>query len=71
MSNINEILLEALALESTEKLELIEKILASFYPVSQGVEVLWNDETEERIGPYKNGNLPAMDEESTFAKYKK
>ena len=37
MSKINEILSEALALESTEKLQLIDKILASFYPVSKGV----------------------------------
>jgi len=71
MSNINEILSEALALESTEKLELIDKLLASIYPVSNGVEVLWSDESEERIVSYENGNIPSLDEDTTFAKYKK
>jgi len=71
MSNIDEILSEALALKSTEKLKLIDKILASIYPVSQGVEELWNTESEERISSYSNGNIPLLDEESTFAKYKK
>jgi len=71
MSNINEILSEALALESTEKLELIDKLLASIYPVSKGVEVLWSDESEERIVSYENGNIPSLDEDTTFAKYKK
>ena len=71
MSNINEILSEALALESTEKLQLIDKVLASIYPVSKGVEVLWADESEERINSCDNGNLPEITEETTFAKYKK
>ena len=71
MSNINKILSEALALESTEKLELIDKLLASIYPVSKGVEVLWSDESEERIVSYENGNIPSLDEDTTFAKYKK
>ena len=71
MSNIDKILLEALALESTEKLQLIDKILASFYVENKGVESVWNDEVEERIGTYENGNLPEIDEADTFAKYKK
>ncbi|CAA6804285.1 MAG: Unknown protein [uncultured Sulfurovum sp.] len=71
MSNIDKILLEALALESTEKLQLIDKILASFYVENKGVESVWNDEVEERIGTYENGNLPEIHEADTFAKYKK
>ncbi|HIP51139.1 MAG TPA: hypothetical protein EYG94_03540 [Campylobacterales bacterium] len=71
MSNIDELLLEALTFESTEKLELIDKILASVYPVSKGVEELWNTESEERIDSHLKANLPSLDEESTFAKYKK
>jgi hypothetical protein len=45
--------------------------LASVYPVSKGVEVLWGDEAEERISSYAKDNLPSIDEEATFAKYKK
>lgn len=71
MSSINKVLVEALALESTEKLELIDKLLASFYPVSKGVEILWSNEAEERISTYENGTLPTIDLETTFAKYKR
>ena len=71
MSNIDKLLSEALAHESTEKLQLIDKVLASVYPVSKGVEVLWSNEAEERISTYENGNIPTIDEETTFAKYKK
>jgi hypothetical protein len=71
MSNIDKLLSEALGLQSTEKLELIDKLLASVYPVSKGVEVLWGDEAEERISSYAKDNLPSIDEEATFAKYKK
>ena len=71
MSNIDKLLSEVLADESTEKLEFIDKLLASVYPVSKGVEVLWSNEAEERIFTYENGNIPTIDEEITFAKYKK
>lgn len=71
MSNIENILSEALTLEAPEKLQLIEKIMASIYPASKGVEELWSAESEERISTHKEGNLPALDEKDTFAKYKK
>jgi hypothetical protein len=71
MPNIDKLLSEALIGESTEKLQLIDKLLASVYPVSKGVEVLWSNEAEERIESYENGNIPTIDEETTFAKYKK
>ena len=71
MSNIDKLLAEALVDESTEKLQLIDKLLASVYPISKGVEVLWSNESEERIDSYLNGNIPTIDEETTFAKYKR
>ncbi|CAA6815612.1 MAG: Unknown protein [uncultured Sulfurovum sp.] len=70
MVNMDKILLEALALESSEKLQLIDALLASVYPVNKGVEKVWNDEVEERLITYNKGNLPSIDEETTFAKYK-
>ena len=70
MSDIEKILTEALALESIAKLELIDKLLASFYPLNTGVEKVWADEAEERIVTHENGHLPSIDEEATFAKYK-
>lgn len=71
MSNIEKIVADALLLQTEEKIELIEKLLVSFYPLSEGLEKLWSDESEERIESYENGHLPILEQEETFAKYKK
>ncbi len=71
MSNIEKIVADALSLKSEEKIELIEKLLVSFYPLSDGIDKLWSDESEERIDSYENGHLPILEQEETFAKYKK
>lgn len=69
MSSIDKILSEALALTSSEKLQLIDALLDSVYPTNEGVDKVWNDESEERLVTYQNGNLPSIDEETTFIKY--
>lgn len=71
MSNTDKILEEALALGTIEKLELMDKLLLSFYPISQGVEALWKEEAQERLSSYEKGNIPIIDEENTFSKYKR
>lgn len=71
MSKIDKLLSEVLVLETNEKLTLIDSLLASIYPVSQGVEILWSEEGEERLQSHAQGNLPSLDEETTFDKYKR
>jgi hypothetical protein len=71
MSKVDKLLSEVLLLETREKLTLVDSLLASIYPVSQGVETLWSEEGEERLRSHEKGLLPTIDEETTFDKYKR
>ena len=71
MSNINKILSDMSSLSSNEKLQLVDKILTSFYPSNKGVEQEWKRESEERILSYEKGSLPTLNENDVLSKYKK
>lgn len=71
MPNVDELLSKALAYESTEEVQLLDKVLASVYPSNKGVEIVWDEESEERISAYEKGNLPAVNEQDVFKKYKR
>jgi len=71
MAVIDEIFLDILPLNHTDKLQLIDKILASLYPTNKGVETIWEDEAEERISAYTQGRVPAVDAEDVLKKYSK
>jgi len=71
MLGVDRVLSKALALSSTEKLQLIDNILASFYPINKGVDNEWKNEAEERISSYGQGSIPVLDESDVLSKYKK
>jgi len=71
MADIDKILSDIVALKSTEKVALIEKVLESIYPLNTGVEKVWNDEAEERITAYEQGRVPTIDELDVLKKYGK
>ena len=71
MADIDKILSDIVALKSTEKVALIEKVLESIYPLNTGVEKVWNDEAEERITAYVQGRVPTIDELDVLKKYGK
>lgn len=71
MSKINEILSGVTSLNANEKLQLIDKVLASIYPSNKGVDKEWENESEERIRSYEKGLLPTLDESAVLEKYKK
>lgn len=71
MTTIDEIFLDILPLNHTDKLQLIDKILASLYPENKGVEMIWKDEAEERVTAYGQGRVPAIDEQDVLKKYRK
>ncbi|HIQ27902.1 MAG TPA: hypothetical protein EYH42_05335 [Sulfurovum sp.] len=70
MSDIEKIFSDILALNTEDKLRLADKILVSLYPVNHGVDMVWEEEAEERISAFKAGHLPVVGEEELFAKYK-
>ncbi|PHS30600.1 MAG: hypothetical protein COA92_09385 [Sulfurovum sp.] len=71
MPDIDELLSQVLVHESTEELQLLDKVLSSGYPSNKGVEIVWDEESEERINAYEKGNLPAVNELDVFKKYKR
>ena len=71
MSTIDKIFAEVSFLNSTEKLQLIDKILASLHPTNIGVETIWGNEAEERITAYNKEHVAAVDEHDVFTKYDK
>ncbi len=71
MSEIDKILVDVLALNSQDKLQLIDKMLASIQPTNKGVETVWKDEAEERITAYDQGRVSAVDEQNVLKKYSK
>ncbi len=71
MSTLDEILSGILPLKPTDKLILIDKILASIHPANIGVETIWGNEAEERIAAHNKGHVSAVDEKDVFTKYDK
>ncbi len=71
MSTIDKIFSEVSLLKSTEKLQLVDKILISLNPINTGVEKVWEEEVEERIIAYSEGRVSTVDEQSVLNKYSK
>ncbi len=69
MSHQKRVLADALKLSTAEKVELVEQILASLYPVNRGVDASWSQEAEERVKAHKRGSIFAISEEEIFQKY--
>ena len=67
----DKILVDVLALNSTDKLQLVDKILISLNPVNKGVEATWEEEAEERVTAHKHGHVAAIDAHEVFSKYDK
>ena len=71
MSMINDILSEVSTLTSSEKLQIVDKILTSISPNNKGVNVVWGKEAEERLVAKDNGDILTIDEKDLFSKYQK
>ena len=71
MPALDNILSDVLALNTTDKLHLVDKILTSLQPVNKGVEASWEEEAEERVTAHKQGHISDIDAQEVFAKYDK
>ena len=71
MSIIDKIFSEVSSLNSTEKLQLVDKILLSLNPTNNGVDKVWEEEAEERITAYGEGRVSTIDEQNVLKKYSK
>ena len=56
-----QILKDALSLPPTERVALVERLLASLdSPVHEHVDVLWGQEAEDRIEAFERGEIPTI-----------
>jgi putative addiction module component (TIGR02574 family) len=69
MSMTDKILVDVLALNSHEKIQLVEKILSSLHPTNKGVAAVWEEEAEERLVAFSEGRVPTVDVQDVLQKY--
>lgn len=70
MARADEILRDALALEPTEKAELIDKLLSSLDRPDSELDAAWAKEVETRIDAYERGATKAVALERVLERYK-
>lgn len=63
----SQILQEALSLPPTERVALVERLLASLdAPVREHIDVLWGQEAEDRLEAFERGEIPTMAAKDVF-----
>jgi len=71
MSVAEEIFMEVSPLKPIDKLQLVDKILASLNPIHNDIEQIWAKEAEDRLTAYDKGLLSTVNEKDVFSKYNK
>ena len=70
MSTAKDILKEAIQLEPTEKVKLVDQLISSLDKPDKELDKLWAEEAESRLDAYKQGKLKAISVEEILSKYK-
>ncbi len=70
MSTVKDILKEAIQLEPTEKVKLVDQLITSLDKPDKDIDKLWAEEAESRLDAYKQGKLKAVSLEEVLSKYK-
>jgi len=71
MLAIEQILNEISPLKPLDKLQLIDKILASLNQSSSSIDEIWAKESESRVHAYDRGLVFVVNEDDVFGKYKR
>jgi len=69
MLAIEQILNEISPLKPLDKLQLIDKILASLNQPSSSLDEIWANEAEARVNAYDRGLVSVVNEDDVFGKY--
>jgi len=70
MSTAKDILKEAIQLEPTEKVKLVDQLIKSLDKPDKNIDELWAEEAESRLDGYRQGKLKAVSLEEVLSKYK-
>jgi len=60
---------QARKLSASERIELVDSILASLDEPDPGIDQLWAKEAEERLAAYRRGEIKAVPLQEVLAKY--
>jgi len=67
-----QILKDALSLPPTERVALVERLLASLdSPAREHIDVLWGEEAEDRIEAFERGEIPTIAAKDVFDEIRK
>lgn len=61
---------EASMLKSSEKAQLIDKLISSLDKSDNDIDELWKKEAEDRINAYEQGKIKAVSLEKVLQKYR-
>jgi len=70
MATTDNIIKEALTLSSSEKAQLIDKLLSSLDKSDKEIDKLWAEEAEDRIDAFDQGRIKAISLEKVLQKYR-
>ena len=70
MANIDNLLKEALTLNSSEKAQLVDKLLSILDKSDKEIDRLWAEEAEDRIDAYDQGKIKKITLEKVLEKYR-
>lgn len=66
-TELDKVVIDALKLSPIERVELIEKLLASFsFPDKKPIDELWTVEAEKRIDAYERGEIKSRPASEVF-----
>jgi putative addiction module component (TIGR02574 family) len=67
-----QILKDALSLPPTERVALVERLLASLdSPAREHIDVLWGQEAEDRLEAFERGEVPTIAAKNVFDEIRK
>ena len=69
-SSTQAIIKQANQLSASEKIELIDALLASVDKPDTEIDALWTKEAEDRLAAYSAGTIKALDLNQVLAKYR-
>lgn len=68
---VDKLTAQATELTRDEKLDLIERILATVHPTAPAIDAAWIEEAEERMAAYERGEVETYDADEVLEELRK
>jgi len=70
-ASANTILNQALKLSSSERAEVVEKLISSLDAPDATIDSIWAKEADSRVEAFERGGIESISAEKVFEKYRK